>query len=192
MKKSLLFLTAILFGVSGFAQEVPNGDFKTFTAGVPNSWTAASSAFTGSSKGYFRVQVDPNKKTTADDSTAVYVAAHDISGVKPGVIVSGVGSKASVTTNGVTGGFPATKRPAVIAAYFKYKTLGNNHGGVSIIVTHWNGTKRDTLGAYAGGIFSVDPTTDYLYHNIPITYNPTFSGVMPNCIVIVQHSASFG
>ena len=190
MKKSVLFLTAILFGLSGYAQEVPNGGFQTFTAGVPNNWTAADPTFTGSVKGYFRIKVDPNKKTASDDSTAVYVAAHDLGGVKPGVIVSDAGSKASVSLTGVTGGFPVNKRPAVLAGYFKYKTLVTNHGGVSVIVTHWNGSTRDTLGAYSGGIFSINPTADYVYHNIPITYNTAFSGVTPDSIQIVLLSSN--
>lgn len=189
MKKSILFLSALATVVTTFAQEIPNGGFKTFTGGIPDSWTAATASFTGKANGYMRFRTNPNTKTSNDDSTSVYVTAQNVGTVQPGVIVSGVGSGASVGLSGVSGGFPHTTRPAVLSGYFKYKTLGSNHGGVSIIVTHWNGTSRDTLGGYVGGLYSIDASIGFVYQNIPITYKPLLSSVTPDSIQIVLMSS---
>lgn len=189
MKKSILLLSIITNGILSFAQEIPNGGFKTFTSGIPNNWTAASASFVGKATGERRIRVNPVSKTTNDDSTSVYVTAQNIGGIQPGVIVSGVSNGASVSSNGVIGGFPATERPAVLSGFAKYKTLGSNHGGITVMVSHWNGTSRDTLGAYAGSMYTVDPSNNFVFFNIPITYNPTYNGVTPDSIQIVLLSS---
>jgi alpha-tubulin suppressor-like RCC1 family protein len=189
MKKYVSFLSAIIIGVSGFAQEIPNGNFKTFTAGVPNGWTAANPSLTGSSNGFMRVRYSPNAESVNDDTLSVYVTAKNIAGVKPGIIVSGNGVGASVGLTGVTGGFPYTSRPKALSGYLKYASTNSNHGGVSVIVTHWNGTSRDTLGGYAGGIYTVNVGTAFVYHNIPITYKPALSSVTPDSVQIVYMSS---
>ncbi len=191
MKKSLLLVFTLVIGASGFAQEIPNGGFKTFTAGVPNGWTAANSAFTGSKTGALRIRVNPTIVGTNDDSTAVFVTAQNLGTINPGVIVSGVGNGAAVTLSGITGGFPATARPVNLSGFAKYATSGSNHGGIAVVVSHWNtGThKRDTLGGYSSGIYSINAVSKFTNFNIPITYNPSFSGITPDSIQIILMSS---
>lgn len=189
MKKALLLLSAVALKTFSFSQEIPNGGFQTFTAGVPNNWTVATASFVGKATGERRIKVNPVSKSTNDDSTSVYVTAQNVGGVNPGVIVSGVGNGASVTSNGVVGGFPATERPAALSGFTKYKTLGSNHGGITVVVSHWNGTSRDTLGGYAGIMYTVDPSSNFVFFNLPITYNPTYNGITPDSIQIVLLSS---
>lgn len=189
MKKTLLLLSILANGILSFAQEIPNGGFKTFTAGIPDNWTAATASFVGKATGERRIRVNPVAKSTSDDSTSLYVTAQNIGGVQPGVIVSGTGNGASVSANGVMGGFPATERPAALSGFTKYKTAGSNHGGITVIVSHWNGTSRDTLGSYAGIMYTVDPSNNFVFFNLPITYDPAFSSVTPDSIQIVLLSS---
>jgi alpha-tubulin suppressor-like RCC1 family protein len=191
MKKALLFLATLFISVLNYAQEIPNWGFKTFTGGVPNNWTAASVSFVGSKSGYLRINVNPTEKGPNDDSTCVFVTAQNVGTVKPGVLVSGVGSGASVGLTGVTGGFKYTSRPAVLQGFTKYATTSGNHGGVFVMVTRWNtGTsKRDTIGSSTGGIFTINSGSVFTSFNAPITYNPALSSVTPDSIQIVLMSS---
>lgn len=189
MKKTLFFLSGLITGTLSFAQEIPNGGFKTFSAGVPDSWTAETASYVGKASGERRVRYNPVAKSTNDDSASVYVTAQNAGGIKPGVIVSGTGNGASVSTTGVIGGFPATQRPEVLSGFTKYKTSGSNHGGITVIVSHWNGTSRDTLGQYAGIMYTVDPSNDFVFFNMPIAYDTAFNGVTPDSIQIVLLSS---
>ncbi len=189
MKKTLLLLSALAIGTLSIAQEIPNGGFQTFTTGVPNNWTAANSSFVGKATGSIRIRINPITKSNSDDSTAVFVTAKNTGSVLPGVIVSGIGNGAAIGASGVIGGFPATQRPATLSGFAKYATANGNHGGISIIVSHWNGTSRDTLGGYSGSIFTVNPSSKFVNFNIPITYKSALSSVTPDSIQIILMSS---
>jgi alpha-tubulin suppressor-like RCC1 family protein/ribosomal protein L27 len=192
MKKNLLFISLISITKFGFAQEVPNGGFKTFSSNTPGSWTAAAPSSVGKATGERRIRVNPVAKSTNDDTTSVYVAAYNSSGVKSGVIVSGTGSKTFAGEKVAIGGFKATQKPAVLSGFLKYKTGSSNHGGISVIVSHWNTStsSRDTLGKYIDGVYPVDVTNNFTFFNLPITYNPLLSSITPDSIQIVLMSSN--
>jgi hypothetical protein len=72
----------------------------------------------------------------------------------------------------------AFPRPSTLSFQSKYTPTGSDSAFVVAFLTHWNGTKRDTIasGKYATGA----TTTSYSINSFTMNYKPAFSNVMPD------------
>ncbi len=181
MKKSLLFISALITGATGFAQSVPNGNLE--------NWTNATSPANWSKEWVITGLVNAVKSTT--DSVAGYVGASaiqihsaQVSGPSyvPGIAISGATvSPKMVITSPAPGGqafyrygsITATARPLTLSGFAKYKSTGTNHGTIAVEV--FDGA--DLVGGYADTAFQIGNTAAWTNFNIPLTYTNTATTV---------------
>lgn len=184
MKKSLLFISALIAGASGFAQSIANGNFET--------WTNATTPANWSKEWVITGLVNAVKSTT--DSVAGYVHASaiqihsaQVSGPSyaPGVAISGANAstRMNITSPGPggqtitrTGSIPATTRPLTLSGFAKYTTASGSathHGTIAVEVY----AGADIVGGYASLQFLIDSVATFTNFNIPITYTNTATAV---------------
>lgn len=191
MKKSLLFISALITGAAAFAQSIPNGNFENWTdATTPLNWSnkvtlsgLASNTLTVTKQDTGYVGTSSIKIHSATPGFGRYIPGVAISGANAFVHLTTSGSLvAPVVTPSRAGSFTVTERPATLSGFALYKTTtvttgtvtaGPNHGAIGVEV--FDGA--DIVGAYSLGEFAVDPSTSFVNFNIPITYTNTATTV---------------
>lgn len=190
MKKSLLFISALVTGAAAFAQSTPNGNFESWTdATTPVDW---SSKLTVSGLTSNTLTLT-NQDTGYVGTSSIKIHSASLAGkYVPGISISGANAFVHFTVSGtflapvVTpsrgGSFPITERPVTLSGFAIYKTTtvttgtvtaGPNHGAIGVEV--FDGA--DIVGGYSLGEFSIDTTDTWVNFNIPITYTNTATTV---------------
>lgn len=131
MKKSLLFISMLVAGAtSSIAQTIPNPGFETWTSGEPDGWGTSNALVAGGVT-----------QTTSKKSGVAAIKIQTNAG-QAGIAVS----SGTITTTGVTGGFPFSSRVVDLSGFLRYVPTGGDTALISVILTKWNGSSRDTIG----------------------------------------------
>jgi Secretion system C-terminal sorting domain len=189
MKKTLLFISALIAGANGFAQDIPNGNFETWTTATKAAnW---SEIVTYDVTGSIAVVV-PLSATNASAAGKSYIGdsaivVHSVSASGnwvPGISVSGDNSgmiiHATVTgfpptvvgtpTTERWGSIPMTTIPKTLSGFARYRTTpGTAQKGAIAIEVFRAGV---VVAGYSGTQFNIDTVAanaGYKNFNIPIT-----------------------
>lgn len=211
MKKILLSATAIIaFAFNGLAQSDLNFENWTVvglpgtTAEDPNGWASfntLNSSFTGSMPITVSKETSgtiPSGLIAAKITTAVVPATVMIPNpFEPGEDFDTVGFVG--TGRVIIGSPPSLKlgspipsgvlRPTTLSFSSKYSPVSGDSAFVLAYLTKYNGSSTDTIaeGQYATNA----TTTSFAVNNITMTYNPAFSTVWADSMIIIASSSVF-
>ncbi|CAN5520490.1 hypothetical protein BH10BAC1_BH10BAC1_17860 [soil metagenome] len=215
MKKILLSATAIMaFAFNGLAQVAPPPDFsfEAWTAVAlpgtsaedPNGWASfntLNSSFTSS------MPITVSKETTGSIPTGIIACKittdvipstilipnpftpgqnfDTVGFVATGKVVIGSPPKLSLGFNVPTG----VVRPATLSFSSKYSPMAGDSAFVLAYLTKYNGSSRDTIatGQYATNA----TTTSFAVNTITMNYNPAFSTVWADSMIVIASSSVF-
>jgi hypothetical protein len=192
MKKSLLFISALVAGASSFAQQIPNGNFESWTnSTTPTGW---SNSFSYSIPAY---SLSGSPSTTDSVSGKIGHSAISVHSVSiqnvyyaPGISISGVNAVASATITNVLatppttsqyvqGSFPASVIPKTLSGFARYRTApdSSTKGGITIQLFYQGNVIGGYVNAAAAGTadsstFPIDTVAlngGFVNFNIPIT-----------------------
>jgi len=188
MKKSLLFISALVAGATSFAQVIPNGNFESWTG----TTTATGWSDHWSTNGYISGTYPTTAKAVGGNAkvgnAAMMVYSTNIGpGTLPGISVLGSVSNPAYTnitlaatpTQTVQGSIPLTTRPVTLSGFAKYVTGASNQGTISAQV-YLGGNIISTGGA---NTYTVNPSSGYVNFNLPLTY--TVSGTTADSVRII-------
>jgi hypothetical protein len=85
-------------------------------------------------------------------------------------------------------GYSSQQKPQTLTYYAKYSPVGGDSAYCAVVLTHWNGTNRDTLAYGVDGMTGT--TTSYAQRTIALVYDPTFQNDFPDTISIGFSSSS--
>lgn len=202
MLKKLLSLFAIATFTSGFAQQIPNGGFESWTPqsgppayNDPNGWgtpNMLSSALLGSNP------VSVSQGTGADANSGTYsmkiVTFHytpgfaNITAYLPndtlGFALTG---KVDAVSPYLHPGYTQTIRYAQFDFYAKYVPVGSDAGACIVSFTKWNSVskKRDTV---ASGATAIASNASFAKLTVPLTYK---LGIAPDTGVVIFYSSNY-
>jgi hypothetical protein len=85
-------------------------------------------------------------------------------------------------------GYGSQQRPASLSYYAKYSPVNSDSAYCAVVITHWNGSGRDTI---AYGIDGMTGTTStYTMRTVALVYDPAFVNTIPDSISIGFSSSS--
>lgn len=205
MKKYLLALATILVGAISSNAQLVNPGFETWSpdplnssALDPNSggstsmgwqcFNLLSSSFLGSSPisvfqstnahgGTYSAKIVTVKLTTTSYG---YVSSYGVPDTM-GMVLTGTFSGTSIKV-----GIPFTQRIAQFQFYYEYAPNGTDTASCSVVLSHFSGGKRNTLGA---GIFKTPATASAWTQGTVNIYWDSLSG-NPDTITVVFSSSS--
>jgi hypothetical protein len=190
MKKILLLILAfpLIFNASA-QQNIPNGNFETWTWGEPNNWfTMNLMLFLGG---------QPASVTRTDDrhegSWAAMVKSTDISAVNPmpGFLPDTMGLLMSGSVNMSTfelSGIKISERHAQLDFWYKYSPVGSDMGMVIVNFTKWDSVSMSQIPV-AGGFYAIESSTNYAKAEVEIFYEN--QELTPDTAVIFIFSSDF-
>lgn len=166
MRHSFLSLLICLFAGACAAQEIPNGDFETWSGSpeAPDSWGSLS--FSLPLLGDFVSATKSTDSHTGDFALALESINIPILNLAiPGAATTGTLNQFTFQSSG---GFPFESRPNAIKGYYKYQPVGADTASVEVLLTRWNEDlgQRDTVG-YGKKIFR-DAIGTYKLFSVPI------------------------
>lgn len=173
MKRILSSLIAmLLWGISSFAQQMPNGSFETWTGGEPNSWNTSNQNllglvdFTTVTKDLTNPQQGTaSAKLTVVTKTIPLVGTFTLQGALTlgTLTIDPIGQTATLT-----GGYPFTGMPQKLTGYFKYQPVGNDTCYFGWGLTKWKNGVQDTIGYTA--IDTMGTFNTWTYFELPLEY----------------------
>ncbi|MGQ0828026.1 MAG: T9SS type A sorting domain-containing protein [Bacteroidota bacterium] len=205
MKKIILSITAIALLTMGVKAQAPDFGFDAwsnvsfFTVQDPNGWTSLN-VLNGAGTG---TALSVTKETTthlhtgaasAGIKTVKVLGASIPNPYRPGKNLDTAGilsvGKTQISAPYIITGYGYAQRPTVLSFASKYNPAGAGDSAfVLAILTKWNVNKRDTI---AGGKYSTGVnTTTYSTNSLTLTYNPLFTGVIPDSMRIFISSSVF-
>lgn len=197
MKKSLLFISALIAGATGFAQSIPNGNFETWTGDTATNWSSNvgfAFVFNGNAlaSGNPLATTQSTSAVSGGKSLVIHSVAAASGAYLPGVSISGSNAYLKITQQLVAapgqtppyapsgtptqvsyGSFPATTVPKTLSGFARYRTKAGSANQGSILVLVF-GNSGDTVGRYTPnqGLFFIDSVAKdagFVNFNIPIT-----------------------
>jgi hypothetical protein len=166
MKKLFYFLLLVfIFSSIQIFSQVPNAGLENWTNGNPDMW------ITNNVPGFL---------TTVSQSNSAHSGSFALKGEVQNL--SGVGNipPAAYPTDGtITSGFAITQRYNSLKGYYKFNSAGNDRFVVVLVM--YNGDAGVGAG---GGTFG--NSADYNLFQVPVFYDPGFSGVPTHCSAIFQ------
>lgn len=173
---SLIF--AIFITASGFAQQPPNASFENWanvtTWGfLPTGWNGTNYRDLGYT-GVTRESDDPfdgNYYVKMEAKTAYYGNSSET--IPGGLTLADIeyvyyGERGNPKGKA---GIAYAHRPTRLYGYFKYTKKGNDNAIMRVVLTKWNGTKRDTIGYIQQTVTS--SVADWTKFDLPIDYRST-------------------
>ncbi|MGE5425146.1 MAG: T9SS type A sorting domain-containing protein, partial [Syntrophothermus sp.] len=142
MKRIITVVLVALYALPVSAQ-IPNNGFETWnnmgTYSVPDGWGNTNPATTQGGT-YTCLKGSPGNPGDAYLKLISNTVAG--MGIVPGIAVSG---QLNSTTFQPVSGFPFTGRPQSLNGNWQYMAFGEDMGYISVLLTKWNGTARDTI-----------------------------------------------
>jgi hypothetical protein len=204
MKKQLLtVLAAASVSLTAMAQAyIPNAGFETWgsTAGEdqqPTGWISYN-VFT-----FSLIDVTNQNPTSVTQATGVdaYQGTYSAK-ITTGTLVNNPDAANIPNTAGVlmTGavqfnspymrsGYGTNQRPQMFSYACKYTPVSGDSAYALVVLTHWNGSGRDTIAA--GLDYLPTAVASYTVRNITLTYNAAFSNAQPDtCLILFSASAT--
>jgi Secretion system C-terminal sorting domain/Ig-like domain CHU_C associated len=184
MKKTYLIISALFsIATSSFAQldSIRNANFDRWTSGEPDMWGTSNSLNPSFAGGV--------TQATGGDilgSNTIVLTTKTIPGIgaKAGVAVSNGTVALAGSKVAIGGGFPFRQHIVAVTGISKYISAGGTDApSVSVVLTKWNGTKRDTIGVGQ----DAPSSSTYTPFSVPIFY---FGGaVAPDTAIIILTSS---
>lgn len=196
MKKLILSITAITLLTINVKAQAPDFGFENWSAIPfnttvdPTGWASLNALnVVGTPQSVFKETAAPAAGTITAQVTTVKVTGASIPNPnRPGKNLDTAGilvvGKVQVTPSAkliygfsMPGAFP---RPSTLSFQSKYTPTGSDSAFVVAFLTHWNGTKRDTIasGKYATGANT--GAGPYALNSLTMNYKSAFSNVMPD------------
>lgn len=185
MKKIITIFALFLAGI-GTGVSQPNGGFEDwvneFTYETPVGWQTLN---------FLQFTLPPNpisafKATGIDRHSGNYAlklkSIHLNNNPAPELLDDTMGAcftgKVNISPTYYKYGFPHTSRSEKLTFWYKYFPVGADEGGVRVILTRWNGVKRDTLAFNESHLYQ---NTSYSQFELNIDY---LSNEQPDTAVI--------
>lgn len=188
---SLIF--TIFVTLSGFAQQPPNASFENWSnvatwGFLPTGWNGTNYRDL-SYTGVTRETDDPydgDYYVKLEAKTAYY--GNESETIPGGLTLADIeyvyyGEKGKPKGKA---GIAYAHRPTRLYGYFKYIKKGNDNAIMRVVLTKWNGAKRDTVGFVEQTITT--SVTDWTKFDLPITYK---SAVTPDTLNIIFTTSYF-
>ncbi len=176
MKKNILILIILFFALSNCIAQ-PNAGFENwhneYSFEVPDGWQTLNlmSIVPPNPVSAFKVSgLDKHSGNYALMIKTVFFPNnffHDYIGDSTGSAFTG---KVIVSPVSYKYGFPYTERPEKLEFWCKYTPVGNDTGGVGVMLTKWNGISRDTFALSA---VNITTTTAYTLFQVNLNYYST-------------------
>lgn len=207
MKKIVLSALALVaLALNGWSQVAPDFGFEAWTntpfsttVQDPNGW-ASFNALTllGSPQSVFKETAAPYAGSASCQVTTVKISGAAIPNpFRPGqnfdtAGIVGVGKISITPSPSIKFGYTipsGISRPAMLNFACKYTPMAGDSAFVAAYVTRYNGTSRDTIasGQYGTGAAS----TTYSANSLTLNYNPAFSTVWGDTILVFASSSIF-
>lgn len=203
MKKQLLtVLAAASVSLTAMAQTyIPNAGFETWgtTAGEdqqPTGWISYN-VFT-----FSLIDVTNQNPTSVTQATGVdaYQGTYSAK-ITTGTLVNNpdptnIPNTAGVLMTGVVQfsspymrpGYATQQRPMTFDYACKYSPVSGDTAYAFVVLTHWNGTDRDTIAT--GLDYIVSAINSYTVRSINLAYNSTFNNLQPDTCLILFSASS--
>ncbi len=174
MKKILLTLLLVINGwlLLFSQQQIPNGNFETWTGGEPDSWNSI---------GTVNQTTDAFQGSYAADLSSVSILGQFI----PGLVTLG---NIDVANQTLTGGTPYTDRPDGVSFTFKYLPSGVDTMFFFAYLTKWNEVTLLADTVAVTGYMNSDTYNIYTRTDLPFIYNST---EIPDTLNIIFLSSGF-
>ncbi len=201
MKKIVLSASAIMsFAINSSAQ-APDLMFENWTnipfsttASDPNGWASLNTlTLVGTTQSVFKETVAPNQGLISAKIQTVKVVGAAIPNPYTAGNIDTAGILLMGTVNSSPPGFsygkPMSGRPATLSFVSKYTAMAGDSAFVLAYLTRYNGASRDTIaqGKYATGA----TTTTYAANSIMMNYNPAFSTVWADTMLVFASSSVY-
>jgi hypothetical protein len=162
--KKIIFIFALLFLVNLSSKAQPNKGFEDWTTQfsyeIPDKWQTLNFLAALSPPNPVSVTkaigFDTHSGNFALKLKTIYVNNNPAPG--PALIYDTMGGiftgKINPSPFSYNYGFPFTDRPAKLELWYKYAPIGNDTGGVAVVMTKWNGFSRDTVSLDLTNIYA--------------------------------------
>ncbi len=195
MKKLLLSIIAAGTSFCAFAQN-PTMDFESWTTmnngtisvpEEPTNWVTGNQLVSfvspGNSTSVFKVTgTEAHGGTYAMKIVTVDVVNDPSGGQLPDPTGVAFVGKVQLSPLKLISGFPYTARPTTCTFWHKYTPMASDSASCGVVLTKWNGAKRDTIAI--GGIVIKTAASAYTLSTFTLTYDPTFSTVIPDSMIL--------
>jgi hypothetical protein len=202
MKKQVLSLFAIAaLAVSASAQYIPNAGFETWSSSIgedqqPTGWvsynifTAPAIDPTNSNPTSVTQAGSPDnyQGTYSAKITTIDLVTNPASTTIPnrgGILMAGYVSFVSPYLHA---GYQFASRPTTLTYAAKYTPNGVDTAYCTVLLTHWNGTSRDTVAA--GLDFLPAAVPSYVVRNVNLVFDAAFSTTTPDSAQILFSASS--
>ena len=195
MKKLLLSITVFGAFVSANAQS-STMDFETWTQmnngtlpvpEEPTLWFSGnqlcSAISPGNSPSVFKVTgAEAHGGTYAMKIVTVDVVNDPSGGLLPDPVGIASAGKIQISPLKLIDGLGYTTRFTTCNFWYKYSPQAGDSASCGLVLTKWNGSKRDTIAV--GGVVIKNAAASYVQTSCNMVYNPLFAAVLPDSLHI--------